>query len=54
VLPIIDEDGNPLDVDIIDTGDLDSNVNGQFHGYFNINRVMVDDLYDLIVAGTYC
>lgn len=49
--PLLDEDGNPLDLDIVDTGDLDRNINGQFHGYFNINRVMVDDLHDLIVTG---
>jgi esterase/lipase superfamily enzyme len=49
--PLLDDSGNPLDLDIVDTGDLDRNVNGQFHGYFNINRVMVDDLHDLIVTG---
>ena len=37
-------------VDIIDTSDLDRNMNSQFHGYFNINRMMVDDLYELIVT----
>jgi len=39
------------DLDIIDTSDLDRNMSSQFHGYFNINRMMVDDLYELIVTG---
>jgi len=39
------------DIDMIDTMDLDRNVDSQFHGYFNINRLMVDDLYELIVTG---
>lgn len=50
-LPIHDDEGNMLDVDIIDTGDLDGNMNSQFHGYFNINRAMIDDLRELIVEG---
>src|SRR5438128_886381 len=42
---------NPLsDIDIIDPSDLDRNMNSQFHGYFNINRMMVDDLWELIVT----
>uniref|UniRef100_A0A6B2KZC1 Alpha/beta hydrolase n=1 Tax=Arcella intermedia TaxID=1963864 RepID=A0A6B2KZC1_9EUKA len=40
-----------IDLDVVDTADLDRNVNSQFHGFFNINRNMVDDLYDLIVTG---
>jgi len=40
-----------LDLDIIDTGDLDSNMSERHHSFFNINRLMVDDLYDLIVTG---
>jgi len=39
------------DIDIIETSDLDRNMNTQFHGYFNINRMMVDDLYELILTG---
>lgn len=50
-LGLVSDEGDPLDVDIIDTGDLDRNINGQYHGYFNINRVMVDDLWELIVTG---
>jgi len=47
---LIDESSN-MDIDIVDTGDLDRNMSSQFHGYFNINRIMVDDLWDLIVTG---
>ncbi|KYR01760.1 hypothetical protein DLAC_01770 [Tieghemostelium lacteum] len=43
--------GGLLDVDIIDTGDLDSNMSERHHSFFNINRLMVDDLHDLIVTG---
>eukprot|EP01130_Rhizamoeba_saxonica_P017136 TRINITY_DN817_c0_g1_i1.p1 TRINITY_DN817_c0_g1~~TRINITY_DN817_c0_g1_i1.p1 ORF type:complete len:691 (-),score=121.23 TRINITY_DN817_c0_g1_i1:24-2096(-) len=39
------------DMDIVDTKDLDRNMNSQFHGYFNINRMMVDDLREVIVTG---
>lgn len=53
IKPILDTLGNTLDVDIIDTGDLDRNMNSQFHGYFNINRAMVDDLRELIADGMY-
>jgi len=40
------------EIDIVDTSDLDRNMNSQFHGYFNINRMMVDDLWELIVTNT--
>eukprot|EP00028_Trichosphaerium_sp_Am-I-7-wt_P005755 CAMPEP_0168528660 /NCGR_PEP_ID=MMETSP0405-20121227/13388_1 /TAXON_ID=498012 /ORGANISM="Trichosphaerium sp, Strain Am-I-7 wt" /LENGTH=293 /DNA_ID=CAMNT_0008552121 /DNA_START=9 /DNA_END=890 /DNA_ORIENTATION=- len=42
--------GGKIDMDVVDTSDLDRNMNSQFHGYFNINRVMVDDLWELIVT----
>eukprot|EP00026_Physarum_polycephalum_P001972 Phypoly_transcript_01976.p1 GENE.Phypoly_transcript_01976~~Phypoly_transcript_01976.p1 ORF type:complete len:717 (+),score=63.12 Phypoly_transcript_01976:122-2272(+) len=51
VLPLLDSKGGFLDIDIIDTGDLDSNMSERHHSFFNINRLMVDDLYDLIVTG---
>jgi len=38
------------ELDVINTVDLDRNMNEDFHGYFNINRAMVDDLYELIVT----
>jgi len=50
-IPNEDEDGGFLDLDIIDTGDLDSNMSERHHSFFNINRLMVDDLNDLIVTG---
>ncbi|GAM18033.1 hypothetical protein SAMD00019534_012080 [Acytostelium subglobosum LB1] len=51
IRPISDVRGLPLDVDIVDTGDLDSNMSERHHSFFNINRLMVDDLHDLIVTG---
>ncbi|GAM22678.1 hypothetical protein SAMD00019534_058530 [Acytostelium subglobosum LB1] len=48
---ISDVYGRALDVDIIDTGDLDSNMSERHHSFFNINRLMVDDLHDLVVTG---
>jgi esterase/lipase superfamily enzyme len=51
ILPLQDSKGGFLDIDIIDTGDLDSNMSERHHSFFNINRLMVDDLYDLIVTG---
>jgi hypothetical protein len=44
----VDSEGNSLDIDVIDTGDLDRNINAQYHSYFNINKLMVDDLWELI------
>eukprot|EP01127_Copromyxa_protea_P010768 TRINITY_DN2658_c0_g1_i1.p1 TRINITY_DN2658_c0_g1~~TRINITY_DN2658_c0_g1_i1.p1 ORF type:complete len:654 (+),score=83.85 TRINITY_DN2658_c0_g1_i1:391-2352(+) len=38
------------ELDVVDTGDLDRNMNDDFHGYFNINKTMVEDLYELIVT----
>lgn len=51
VLPLLDSNGGFMDIDIVDTGDLDSNMSERHHSFFNINRLMVDDLYDLIVTG---
>ncbi|EGC37281.1 hypothetical protein DICPUDRAFT_46613 [Dictyostelium purpureum] len=51
IFGIQDDMGGLLDVDIIDTGDLDSNMSERHHSFFNINRLMVDDLHDLIVTG---
>jgi esterase/lipase superfamily enzyme len=47
----LEEEKKMKGFDLIDTADLDRNINTQFHGYFNINRVMVDDLRELIVTG---
>eukprot|EP01113_Clastostelium_recurvatum_P032840 TRINITY_DN4274_c0_g1_i6.p1 TRINITY_DN4274_c0_g1~~TRINITY_DN4274_c0_g1_i6.p1 ORF type:complete len:807 (+),score=169.26 TRINITY_DN4274_c0_g1_i6:202-2622(+) len=51
ILPILDNKGSFLDMDIIDTGDLDSNMSERHHSFFNVNRLMVDDLWDLVVTG---
>lgn len=48
---LYDENGTLLDLDIIDTGELDANVSSSRHGFFNVARPMVDDLYDLIING---
>jgi len=51
VHPLLDQNGKFLDIDIIDTGDLDSNMSERHHSFFNVNKLMVDDLYDLIITG---
>ncbi len=51
VNPLLDSKGNLLDIDLIDTSDLDRNTNSSFHSFFNVNRLMVDDLHELIVTG---
>jgi esterase/lipase superfamily enzyme len=51
IAALLDAEGNRLDVDIIDASDLDRNMSSGYHSYFNINRVMVDDLHELIVTG---
>lgn len=51
VKALYDQHGQLLDLDIIDTGELDSNISSTRHGFFNVSRPMVDDLYDLIING---
>jgi hypothetical protein len=36
-------------MDIIDASDLAGNMSFTYHAYWNINRTMVDDLYEMIV-----
>ncbi|ELP90730.1 hypothetical protein EIN_025590 [Entamoeba invadens IP1] len=36
-------------IDIIDTSELDRNINEARHGFFNINKVMIDDIFDIVV-----
>ncbi|KAG0019560.1 hypothetical protein BGZ81_009685 [Podila clonocystis] len=43
--------GEVLDVDVIDTTSLDVNIHSIRHNFFNLNRMLVDDLYDVIVLG---
>ncbi|KAF9402536.1 hypothetical protein BGX21_009770 [Mortierella sp. AD011] len=40
-----------LDVDVIDTTSLDVNIHSIRHNFFNLNRMLVDDLYDVVVLG---
>ncbi|KAF9115876.1 hypothetical protein BGX27_005942 [Mortierella sp. AM989] len=43
--------GEALDVDVIDTTSLDVNIHSIRHNFFNLNRMLVDDLYDVVVLG---
>jgi len=40
----------PLDMDIIDTSWMDSNVQTLRHSYFNVNRWLIDDIREAIVT----
>ncbi|CAI2163625.1 20368_t:CDS:2 [Funneliformis geosporum] len=44
-------DGKLLNVDLIDTTQLDVNMHKIRHNFFNLNRLLVDDLRDIIVFG---
>ncbi|KAA8490965.1 hypothetical protein FVE85_9857 [Porphyridium purpureum] len=48
--PFLDTHGNKIDLDVIDTTDLQANVGGTHHSFWNINRSYVDDLRDLVVT----
>ena len=41
--------GEPLDMDVIDTSWMDSNVQSLRHNYFNVNRWMIDDIRESLV-----
>jgi len=43
-------EGEPLDMDVIDTSWMDSNVHALRHNYFNVNRWMLDDIRDIITT----
>ncbi|CAG8513283.1 10348_t:CDS:2 [Cetraspora pellucida] len=43
--------GKLMDVDLIDTTQLDVNIHKMRHNFFNLNRLLVDDLSDIIVFG---
>ncbi|KAL7721973.1 DUF676 domain-containing protein [Entamoeba marina] len=50
--PFVDKHGEKLKhIDIIDTGDLERNIDGANHGFFNINNSMIEDLQELICTG---
>ncbi|KAG0056806.1 hypothetical protein BGZ83_003424 [Gryganskiella cystojenkinii] len=40
-----------LDMDVVDTTSLDTNIHSLRHQFFTLNRMLVDDLYDIIVLG---
>ncbi|KAF8930556.1 hypothetical protein BGZ58_008177 [Dissophora ornata] len=40
-----------LDVDVVDTTSLDVNIHSIRHNFFNLNRMLVDDLYEVVVLG---
>lgn len=40
-----------LDMDVVDTSDLDVNMSGARHAYFNLNKFIVDDICDVIQNG---
>ena len=40
--------GAPLDMDVIDTSWMDSNVQDLRHNYFNVNRFMIDDIREVL------
>eukprot|EP00741_Cyanophora_paradoxa_P000941 tig00000448_g909.t1 len=42
--------GRNLDIDIVDTSDLQHNMSSHYHSAFNVNRGLVDDLHDIIVS----
>ncbi|ELP84824.1 hypothetical protein EIN_283700 [Entamoeba invadens IP1] len=47
-----DMNGKKLeDIDVIDTGDLERNIDGATHGFFNINTSMIEDLQEVICTG---
>lgn len=41
--------GEPLDLDVIDTSWMDSNVQSLRHNYFNVNRWMLDDIRETLI-----
>ncbi|KAH9261258.1 hypothetical protein BASA81_000962 [Batrachochytrium salamandrivorans] len=40
-----------LDVDVIDTSSMETNVHQLRHAYFDLNKILVEDLHELIVTG---
>ena len=43
-------DRTPLDMDVIDTSWMDSNVQALRHSYFNVNRWLIDDIREIITT----
>ena len=42
--------GVPLDMDVIDTSWMDSNVQKLRHSYFNVNTQLIDDIKEIITT----
>ena len=42
--------GKPLDLDIVDASGLQDNMHNVRHSAFNLNRVMVEDIRDIVVS----
>lgn len=38
----------PLDIDVIDVSSMDNNMHAMRHNFFNLNRLMVDDLREIL------
>eukprot|EP00884_Botryococcus_braunii_P012543 jgi/Botrbrau1/2128/Bobra.0093s0035.1 len=51
IYEIVDSQGRPLDVDIIDTTFLDANVQEARHFSFNLNSSLIDDLREILLHG---
>lgn len=47
----VDRQPRALDLDVIDTSWMEVNAVGPRHGYFNVNRWLVDDLAEIITTG---
>lgn len=43
--------GKLINIDLIDTTQLDVNIHKIRHNFFNLNRLLVDDLCDIIIIG---
>ena len=43
-----DGSSTPLDLDVVDTSFIDSNVEANRHGFWNVNRFIVDDLLEIM------
>lgn len=48
---LISRDGRWLDLDVIDTSELDTNVQIAKHSYFSLNRLCLDDLGEIFQHG---
>jgi esterase/lipase superfamily enzyme len=47
----LDEEDDYLDLDIVDTTELDINIHAVRHVYFSVNKFVIDDIIDLVFTG---